>query len=125
MAPTSGNVNINLTGVGFGDDFYATAFLFNSRLASDNDDFLFGCDNYLTPDDDPFESDICASCADMANICQKADQLIGCVNASAANTNLTLQPRNLNPGETYYIMIDAYEFATTNQLNGNFTIQVN
>ncbi|MBK6274702.1 MAG: T9SS type A sorting domain-containing protein [Saprospirales bacterium] len=125
VAPTSGNVNINLTGVGTGDDFYATAFLFNSRLASDNDDFLFGCDNYLTPDDDPFESDICASCADMANICQKADQLIGCVNASAANTNLTLQPRNLNPGETYYIMIDAYEFATTNQLNGNFTIQVN
>jgi len=125
VAPTSGNVNINLTSVGVGDDFYATAFLFNSRLASDNGDVLFGCDNYLSLDDDPFESDICAVCADMADICQKSDQLISCGKASAANTNLTLQPRNLNPGETYYIMVDGYENATMAQLNGNFTIQVN
>lgn len=122
VAPTSGNVNINVTNVGSGgDDFDPVIFLFSSRLASDND---FDCDNYITPDTDYFESDICASCSDIANICQKADQLIGCIDGAAVNTNETLQPRGLNPGETYYIMIDGYESATSSRWNGNFSIQV-
>ncbi len=127
VAPNSGNVNINLTSVGVGDNFYPTMFLFNSREA---EDINIDCDNYLSTDifgfpleTDGFESDICASCTSLNNFCKKNDQLIGCIRASGANTNVSLQPRGLNPGETYYLMVDGYEFATGAQLNGNFSIQ--
>lgn len=120
-APASGNVNINLTNVGTGDDLDAVLTLYSSRLASDND---IDCDNYLTPDSDGFYSDDCATCPDMANLCQKADQLIGCADAGGVNTNETLQPRGLNPGETYYIMVDGYESGTSSRWKGNFSIRV-
>ncbi len=132
IAPASGNANINLTNVGGGDNMDAVMFLFNSREASD---LNIDCDNYLTtdifgfpaPDPDPYLSDVCASCTSLNNFCKKNDQLIGCADATGLGTgtggNESIQVRGLNPGETYYVMVDGYETTAANA-KGNFSIQV-
>lgn len=129
VAPNSGNVSIKLTNVGSGADILdAIIFLFNSREASD---LNVGCDNYIDGDTDPFNSDVCASCTSLNNYCKKMDQLIGCADNAGTGGNETLNINNLNPGETYYIMVDGYDDYFTNDYTypasystGPFSIQV-
>lgn len=115
VAPSSGNVNINLTNVGSGNNLDAMLYLFDSRLAR--------YDDCLT--DFYFESDICASCNDLNSSCELDDQLIYCSDVGGTNGNESIQARYLNPGETYYIMVDGYyDPSNVSIANGNFSIRV-
>ena len=111
IAPTSGNVNINLTNVGSGDDLDAVLYVFDSRLA-----YTIDCKpDFVT------NSDICASCTDLNTVCKLEDQLIYCSDVNGTNGNETINATFLNPGETYYVMVDGYfggSFST-----GKFSIQ--
>ncbi|MFN8266733.1 MAG: T9SS type A sorting domain-containing protein [Chitinophagales bacterium] len=113
IAPNSGNVNINLTNVGAGDNLDAVLYLFDSRLASNTN---------CTPLDVPTYSDICATCTDLNTSCKLEDQLIYCSDANGTNGNESIQARYLNPGEIYYVMVDGYYGGSYS--NGNFTITV-
>ncbi|MDB5227082.1 MAG: large protein, partial [Bacteroidota bacterium] len=113
VAPNSGRASINLTNVGgTGGKLDAVLFLFDSRQA-------------LIPDGVPdfqFQSDVCASCSDLSNDYQKLlDQYIGCLDGGGA-TSFSGTIQDLNPGETYYIMVDAWEYAASS--TGTFSIQV-
>lgn len=114
VAPSSGNVNINLTSVGSGNNLDAMLYLFDSRLAYVPDCFSDG----------DFYPDICASCADLTDDCELDDQLIYCADATGTNGLESIQARFLNPGETYYVMVDGYyDFSDATVANGNFSIQ--
>ncbi|MCB0508507.1 MAG: proprotein convertase P-domain-containing protein, partial [Bacteroidetes bacterium] len=113
VAPNSGNVNIYLTNVGSGNNLDAMLYLFDSRLSRALD-----CTT-----DFEFESDICASCTDLGSGCDLDDQLIYCSDLTATNGNESIQARYLNPGETYYIMVDGY-YTPTNVSTGNFSINI-
>lgn len=119
VAPNSGKANINLTNVGVGDNLDAVIFLFSSRLAAVQDCYP----------DFQFYSDQCASCADITDTiggypCHIDDQYDGCVDANGINGNEFGAATGLNPGETYYIMIDGYYSSTSSARKGNFSIQV-
>jgi hypothetical protein len=114
VAPNSGNVNINLTNVGVGDNLDAALFLFDSRVTNIVDCYP----------DFSFQSDVCAGCNEMNTVCELLDQYQGCVDAGGVNVNEAAIATNLNPGETYYILVDGYESSTASRRNGNFSIQV-
>ncbi len=113
VVPSSGNVDIRLTNVGSLDNFDPTILLFDSRQWADN-----GAGTYVP------ESDICSSCSDMNTVDGLSLQYIGCKNSGGSNVNETLYARGLNPGETYFILVDATETANATNQNGNFSIQV-
>jgi subtilisin-like proprotein convertase family protein len=112
VAPNSGNVNINLTSVGSGNDLDAMLYLFDSRVSA-----LADCaaDWYM-------QSDVCASCANLTSSCNKSDQLIYCSDLTGTNQLESIQARGLNPGETYYVMVDGYWGGSYS--TGNFSIQI-
>lgn len=112
VAPASGNVDIRLTNVGSGDDYDPVIMLLDSRQ------WILSGGVYVP------QSDVCSQCSDMNTAAKLAIQFIQCANAGGSNTNETLQARGLNPGETYYVLIDAYEFASSSNQNGAFSIQV-
>jgi hypothetical protein len=113
IAPNSGKANINITNAGTAaGKLDAVFFLFDSRKAV----------NVNCYPDFIFQSDVCASCTDLNNdFCLLDDQYIGCVDGSGSAT-FTGNAIGLNPGETYYIMVDAYEGASAT--SGTFSIQV-
>lgn len=114
IAPSSGNVNINLTNVGSGNNLDALLYLFDSRLSATID-----CNS-----DGEFESDVCASCLDLVSSCDLDDQLSYCADANGTNGSESILARGLNPGETYYVMVDGYyDFFDASVATGNFSIQ--
>lgn len=115
VAPNSGNADITISSVSSLD---AVVFLFNSRDALD---LNIDCDNYLAGEYDNYHPDICASCASMNNICKMGDQMIGCADNGGNGGNEVINARGLNPGETYYVFVDGYEFG---DVTGNFSIRV-
>jgi subtilisin-like proprotein convertase family protein len=122
VAPASGNVDIQLTGVGAGgDDLDAQIYWVSSRRASD----LGDCD----ADGDLF-SDQCSNCTEMTESCDVIDHGGWCADDGGLNANETLQLRGLWPGETHYIMIDGYDdnalfFPTPDaEKHGTFSIRV-
>ena len=121
VAPNSGKATISLTNVGTGDDLDAVFFLFDSRQVYPA---YKDCDLDFT-----FQSDVCASCADLeGDFCNLLDQYDynGCMDANSVNLNESGSFSGLNPGETYYIMVDGYFWsnAFSSRRTGNFTIGV-
>jgi subtilisin-like proprotein convertase family protein len=113
VAPPSGNVNVNLTGVGSVNNLDAQIFWVSSRKAS-----VFDCNI------GQLLSDVCSACTDFNTACNLIDHAGFCADNPGANLNETLQLRGLFPGETNYIMVDGYQSGTTSERQGNFTIQV-
>lgn len=108
VAPMSGNADIKLTNVSAWDPLI---MLFDSRQWVST-----GTGSYVP------QSDVCSSCSDMSTRNGLAIQYVKCQDAAGAGGAETMQVRGLNPGETYFVLIDAYEGSANK--TGTFSLQV-
>jgi subtilisin-like proprotein convertase family protein len=114
IAPTSGNTNINITALSA--NFNGVIVLMNSR------DERTANGTYPNAAND-FYTDDCSDCNSIRPTLNRyVDHIIACRNAGGNGVNETLTATGLNPGEEYYIMIDAFETSTSSF--GDFTIAI-
>lgn len=111
-APLSGNVDLNVTNVGAGNDFDAVVYVFAAV-----DTVLISGSVYLDEDD-------CASCAEFTNTHSNLDtRAMYCADNNGSGGNEILNLRHLTPGNKYYVLVDGYETTGSTQ-TGNFSIDV-
>ncbi|MBK9328830.1 MAG: proprotein convertase P-domain-containing protein [Sphingobacteriales bacterium] len=111
-APLSGNVDVNVTSVGVGNDFDPVVYIFEGVDTID----IFGT-IYLDGDD-------CASCMEFTNTNSNLDtRAIDCADNNGSGGNEIINLRHLTPGNRYYVLVDGYETTGSTQ-TGNFSMDV-
>ena len=115
IAPLSGNVDVNVTGVGItspGPDLDAVVFVYAAV-----DTVKIGSTTYLDQDD-------CADCAEFTNTNSNlSTRIYDCIDNNGTGGSEVINLRFLTPGNKYYVMVDGYESGGSDQ-TGNFSIDV-